>query len=397
MAIHLRSGAAAASIVLAGALALVGCTGTTSPTPDPTGTTEPDAGGLPAVIELLGVRDQTGAVAYTGISAAKGTALAVKQAAEEAFLGEGVTVEVDERDGAFDPTVASTAITEGLASGNISAILGPQISNEALAVAPIAEAAQVPIVFTQSGVDGLLTGQFGYRASSSQSSVWPRAIEKIVADGAKTVVTFVSANNATYNQLGTVVIPPLLADGGVEIAQTFDFESSVTDFAAAAGQAAAASPDAIVVTLIGPQMPTLITQLRQSGYEGPVYVTAAMTDDQMKSMGDAGHDVFFPTNFSYAISSGLPAEFTKAFQAEFGENPDTYAAETYDQTWWVLRAIKQANSADPIAINDALLALGLQGFEGVQGKLTFIDGRDAVSPGVLVEWDPVAAVQKIAG
>jgi branched-chain amino acid transport system substrate-binding protein len=343
--------------------------------------------GIPAVIHLLGVRDQTGPVSYTGISAAKGTALAIKEITGQHFLGDGVTIEVDERDAAFNPQTASSEITTGLAAGGVTAVLGPQVSNEALAVAPIAQSSGVPIVFTQSGVNGLLTGNMTFRASASQASIWPNATKHIIDSGAKRVAIFNSATNATYKELGGKTVPALLGKGGVKVVESFDLDSTVTDFQAPVSRALDAKPDAVIATLVGPQIPTLVVQLRQAGYDGPVYTGNTMTDAQIKTMHDAGVGLMFPSTFSYAVTAQVPARFTTAYQAKFGTLPDVFAAEAYDQTWWIARAIKQAGSVNPTDVAAALLQVGKKGFTGAQGALTFENGNDAKTKGVLVQWD----------
>jgi branched-chain amino acid transport system substrate-binding protein len=87
------------------------------------------------------------------------------------------------------------------------------------------------------------------------------------------------------------------------------------------------------------------------------------------------------------VTAQVPARFTTAYQAKFGTLPDVFAAEAYDQTWWIARAIKQAGSANPADVAAALLQVGKKGFTGAQGALTFENGNDAKTKGVLVQWD----------
>lgn len=369
----------AAALTAVAVLALSGCT------PGSSEASSEGGGGL-SVIKLLGVRNQTGPVAYTGISAAEGTALAVKEITEQAYLGEGVEIEVEERDSAFDPQLAATEITAGLASGDITAILGPQVSNEALAVAPIAQNAGVPIVFTQSGVSGLLTGSMHFRASVQAASIWPIGVDHIIESGAKSVAIF-PGTIPTYNELGVKTIPDLLAEADVEVSESFVLEPSVTDFQTPAGRVAAADPDAVVILLVGTQVPTLVVQLRQAGYDGPIHTANSMTDKQMESAGKAGEGMMFVASFTYAEAEGVPGAFTAAYEEEYGKFPDAYAAEAYDQTWWIARAIKLAGSAEPADVAAALLEVGQEGFTGAQGPLTFTNGNDARGEGVLVRWD----------
>lgn len=347
-----------------------------------------DKGGIPSAIKLIGIRNQTGPVSYTGISAAKGTQLAIKQITEQSFLGANVKITVDERDSAFDPGTAASQATSGLAKGDVTAVLGPQVSSEALAVAPIAQKAGVPIIYTQSGVDGLLAaGDMQFRASPPQKTLWPIVTKQIVADGGKKVAIFSSASNPTYHEIGGKVVPALLADSGVQVVKSFDLEASVTDFQAPVSSAFAAHPDTVIATLVGSQIPTLVVQLRQAGYTGPIYTGAVNTDKDLATMGKNGVGIMFVSSYSPAATGKGPAEFTAAYKAEYGGLPDGYAAEAYDATWWVAHAIKKAGSVEHAAIAKALKEIGAEGFTGAQGPLTFENGNDARAKGLLVRWN----------
>jgi branched-chain amino acid transport system substrate-binding protein len=348
------------------------------------------------VVHLLGVRDQTGPVAFTGISAAKGTAIAIEQIEQQHYLGANVKIADDELDAAFDPQTAATVLTQGLAAGNITAILGPQISNEALAVAPIAQNAQVPIVFTQAGVDGLLTGSMEFRATSPQKTLWLMASQHLIDSGAKKVAIFNGASDATTKELGDEILPPLLVKGGVKITKTVELSGTVMDFQAPVSQVLAGKPDAVISSLNSAQEPTLITQLRQAGFTGTIYLSAySLSDDVLKGLGKNGVGVVWPADFTYTETTAIAAQFTAAYKAKYGSLPDAYAAECYDQTWWIARAMKIANSADPKVVAKALLQVGRQGFTGAQGPLTFQNGNDARATGVLVRWD--GTKQTLAG
>jgi branched-chain amino acid transport system substrate-binding protein len=262
------------------------------------------------------------------------------------------------------------------------------VSSEALAVAPIVQKAGVPIIYTQSGIDGLLAaGNRQFRASPPQKTLWPIVSKHIADSGAKRVAIFNSATNPTYHEVGGKILPPLLATAGVEVAKSFEIEGTVTDFQAPVGSALATHPDAVVATLIGSQIPTLVVQLRQAGYTGPVYTGAVNTDKDLATMGKNGVGIMFVGSYSPAATGAGPAAFTTAYKAEYGGLPDSYAAEAYDATWWLARAIKKAGSVDHDAVAKALKEVGGTGFTGAQGPLTFDNGNDARAKGLLVRWD----------
>jgi branched-chain amino acid transport system substrate-binding protein len=375
------------TIAVIGVIAALGMAGC-SAEPTASGSAAGADGGLPAEIKLVGVRNQTGPVAYSGIDAAKGAALAAKEINEQGYLGEGVKIVITEKDSAFDPQLAASEVTAAAADASVVALLGPSISSEALAVAPIAQAAGIPIVFTQSGVDGLLDGGDKlFRASAPIHTYIDLVTDSIVEEGAQTVSVLNSATNPAYNEVGGKVIPELLEKEGVEVVSSFDLESSVSDFQAPVSRIVNEDPDAVVITLIGPQITTAVKQLRQAGFEGSIYTTAAVVDKQLVPAGDDAVGVRYATTFSASQTTEEVTAFVTAFEAENGVMPNLFAAESYDQVWWIARAIKESGSASREAIAEGLAAVAEDGFMGVQGELTFEEGHDLRSPGVLVAWN----------
>ena len=74
----------------------------------------------------------------------------------------------------------------------------------------------------------------------------------------------------------------------------------------------------------------------------------------------------WPSNFS-ARSEVPTQEFVKAYEEKYGELPNNYAAEGYDAVWLLARGIKEANSADRVAIREGIAKVAAEGFDGAQG------------------------------
>lgn len=58
--------------------------------------------------------------------------------------------------------------------------------------------------------------------------------------------------------------------------------------------------------------------------------------------------------------SPLHPGIVKAYEEKYGELPNNYAAEGYDAVWLLARGIKEANSADRVAIREASPRLPLK-------------------------------------
>ncbi len=130
-----------------------------------------------------------------------------------------------------------------------------------------------------------------------------------------------------------------------------------------------------------------INQLKQAGFTGEIIGFSAMGAGNLASAGQTAAGAVWPTNFTVDQSDEGSKAFVAAYEAKYnGEQPNNYAAEAYDRTWFLARALAEAKSADRAAIVTAMKTVAGQGFDGAQGQVSF-DGTDARVPGVLVRWD----------
>lgn len=378
---------AAPALALALTVALGACT---APGDADTGTPAAGEGaggeGLPASITVLDVNGLTGPVSFAGLSAQKGTDLAVQDIEAAGLLGE-TTIEVDYRDSAASPQEAASFVSQAISDPEVVAVLGPSASSQATAVSPIVQQAGMPTIYVQSGSEGVITGDYTYRATPPAASYFDIAGEYVERQGVTTASVLFNNGNPTLVQLGEDTVPALADDHGFEIVGSAGVEVTQQDFTTPAAQIAGDDPDAAFLMLQGPQYPTAITQLRQAGFDGEIVLMSAAGAGNLASAGDGAEGVVWPTNFTIDQPEESTQAFVTAYQEAYdGEVPNGYAAEAYDRMWFLARGIAEADSTDRAAIQRGLSTIADEGFTGAQGELTFQD-NDARVPGVLVRWD----------
>ena len=74
----------------------------------------------------------------------------------------------------------------------------------------------------------------------------------------------------------------------------------------------------------------------------------------------------------------------EAYKAKYNKEPDAFAALGYDAVQLLAQAIKDANSAEPAAITEALAKI--KDFEGITGKMTIDEQHNPVKAGVIIEF-----------
>jgi branched-chain amino acid transport system substrate-binding protein len=278
-------------------------------------------------------------------------------------------------------------VTAAIADKSYAAIFGPVSSNEAVAVAPIADRGKTPIIFTQAGSAGVVIGDYTFRATPPMSSYYPRVGDYLQEKNVKTMSVIYNASLPTLKEIGEKVLPGMANKLGFKILSSTAVQQTTQDFTAPISKLVGEKPDAAAILLVGAQNPTAMKQLRQAGFKGTVLGNSGAGAGNLKPAGADGAGMTWPADFSASQKGQATQNFVKAYQAKYnGENPLNYAAEGYDAAWWLARALKDAGSADRASIHKGLVNVAKAGFEGAMGKLTF-EGNDMRVPGVVVQWD----------
>ncbi|MET7992168.1 ABC transporter substrate-binding protein [Amycolatopsis sp. NPDC005232] len=342
--------------------------------------------GLPAVVKVVSINAQTGQVSFAGIPATRGAQVAVDEITRTKFLGD-TTIEVKYLDSTGTPQTAAGLAAQAVASRQYSAILGGILTTEAFTVAPIAQKGKVPVIFTQSNGDGVVIGDYTFRATASFTRYYDVMGTYLRNKGVKTIALLYNSDVASYQELATL-IGSWTAKFGISVVADKSVVSSTQDFTAPIASLVSAKPDAVAKFLLGTANATALQQLRQAGFDGPVIATNSDSGGNIAGAGSAGAGAAWPTDFSSAQTDRVATDFTAAYKAKFnGAAPNPYAAEGYDAVWWLARAIKVAGRATPADIQRGLVFVAKMGFTGATGPITFDGNEFTLRTPKVVAWD----------
>ncbi|HEY1133824.1 MAG TPA: ABC transporter substrate-binding protein [Nocardioides sp.] len=366
------------ALLTAGALALTACGGVGSTGPAATD-------GLPDTIELVSINPTTGLIAFAGEAANKGYRLAVDEINETDFL-EGTRIELELQDTKSEAQTAAQLMTQAINGGSVSAVLGSVSSNEALAMSPLAESSGTPVIYTQSGSDGVITGDYTWRATPMMSSYYDIIGDFVVETGAESIGILYTEATPTLQEVGTETLPAIAADLGLEVVSSVGTPATTQDFSAPISQLLGSDPDVVAVLLAGAANPTAMVQVRQAGYDGPVLGNLGAGAGNLEPAGDSGDGMVWATNWHHDLSAPTTQDFVTLYEETYDETPLGYAAEAYDAAWFLARAIKEAGSADRESIMEAMQTLGGEAFDGALGEGLRWEDQDLVLDGAVVEW-----------
>ena len=140
---------------------------------------------------------------------------------------------------------------------------------------------------------------------------------------------------------------PQLSGGSIVATEIHDV--GATDFAAVIARVKAAGADAVFTVSFGDDLGYMVKQFREANYEGPI-VGIEFTDQAAKVAGATYDTYVFATDY-FDVESKNPftAQFVEAHIAEYGEPPEYYGSNYYEQVFviWELMRRVIANGGDP--------------------------------------------------
>jgi branched-chain amino acid transport system substrate-binding protein len=320
----------------------------------------------------------TGTGSQFGIASQRGADLAVEQ------INSAGKVHVDTviQDDQGVATSAVSAVKQLIETQGIKAIVGTSGSVAGVPAAPIANSNKVvmlsPWVSAPSFTsDGGYTLRTHLIITTLERQMGKYASTKL---GMKHVAVMYA--NTVDAQAAAGAFQDAFKAGGGDVVDTEVVPPGTTDLHSQLAKIAGHHPDSLYVFLInGTDMANAFKQAQSLGLKvhffGPNTVN---TPDFLKAAGSAAEGTTFAVP-GFDINSDVPAvkDFVTAFTAKYGSAPDIVAANAYDDTNLLVKAI-QAVGYDGTAIRTWLHAV--KDYPGVSGTFSFDARGDVVGKSI---------------
>jgi branched-chain amino acid transport system substrate-binding protein len=274
-------------------------------------------------------------------------------------------VELVVEDDACDPGTAVTAARAAVGK-DIAASVGGYCSSATVPTLKIFRSAGVPMIVAQSNSTDLLAPGYdsvflicGTVTAEADFAVgWMRRLGghrlAVVHDGTSFPTTLADSTVAAAKRTGGLTVT-----GELELSQ------GAPTYARIAGAVLAGRADIVYYTGYYAEANQLIKDLRGQGFTGKIVVGDGAADGPLlanltpaQSRGVYGTALIFP--------EFLPelADWSKRYQALFGEAPGPSTVEAYDAVNVALDAIRRAGSVDHDAVRAAIATTDLQAMSG---------------------------------
>jgi branched-chain amino acid transport system substrate-binding protein len=334
-----------------------------------------DGGKSGAVTVKVGVISWlTGAGAGYGEAITNGLKLANKE-----INAEGkVKIELLTEDSAGKQEQALSAAQKLMNSENVSVIIGPTLSTEMKVVGPEADLNGVPIIGTSTTADGIpQIGDYVFRNSIPETVAIPASVKKAVEAFDVKKVAILYGNDDVFTKSGYDTMKKVAEDMGLEILTTETFQKGQADYNAQLTKIKGTNPDLILCSALYNEGAVIMNQARKMGITVPfVGGNGFNSPEVIKIAGDSANGLIVATPWFGGKQDEKVQGFVEKYKAEYGKEPDQFAAQAYDALYILADAIERAGSDDRDAIRDALAET--KGFEGILGEMSFDEEGDII-------------------
>ena len=341
------------------------------------------------VVNLGGIFPMTGGSATFGSSCKNGVAMAVEEfntAGGATVNGVKTTINSVIEDDTGSPEVGASAAQKLINQDKVIGIIGAVMSKVSLAVAPIAQAAGVPMISPTSTNAGVtLIGDYIFRAcfiDSFQGTVMANYVWNTLK--LKTAAVLYDNGNDYNKGLAEFFKAGFEKLGGKVVAfEAFTDEATTVDYKAQLTNIKAANPEFLYLPNYYGSVALQLKQAREMGLNVPAGGGDGWDSaDLVKIGGAAVEGGVFSNHFSKDDPSPKTQTFVKAYTAKYGAAPDSFAALAYDATGLFLDAFKTAGSIKGSDIRDAMKNTS---FVGISGTYKFDENRDPIKAAVILQ------------
>ncbi len=322
-------------------------------------------GGSPIKIAIIDA--QSGQLSSLGVDEVQGVKLAVN-AANQAGGIDGRQIQLQVFDDKGDPTT-STNVAQAVVSGGYVFVFGTAESTDSLAIAPILEKAQIPMI-TSGQADALanLHDPFMF-LNTPTSSAFDQTLANyaVKTKGFKNIAMI--TNNDSYGKSEHDAFLAALKGLGVTPVSDQVVTPDQKDFSAALTSIRQGNPDALFIGAEEVESGLIVNQAKSLGLNAqiiggaPIFSVPFLQTAGANANGCIGTSPYLGNNVN---------DKTKAFAAQikqaYGVEPDLHQAKAYDGAQIVIMALKQTHGQGGKALADAIRATK---YDGLVGSFSF--------------------------
>jgi branched-chain amino acid transport system substrate-binding protein len=338
---------------------------------------------------LIGhVGSMTGNQATFGVSTDNGIKLAIEEQNKKGGV-KGKKLALRTYDDQGKPEEAQVAASRLATQDRVAVLLGEVASSRSLAMAPVADANQVPMV-TPSSTNP--------RVTKDQGKTRPYVFRVCFIDPFQgTVMAKYARENLKISKVAilrdvsndySVGLADFFAakfkELGGEIVSDQSFKDDDKDFKAQLTAIKGKGPQAIYVPGYYGAVALIARQTRELGMKQPLLGGDGWDSPQLFEIAKGALDgSAFSNHYSHENPDPVIQDFVKRYRESFGQIPDGLAATGYDAARIAFEAMEKAKDLTGPSIREQLEQT--RAFRGVTGTISIDADHNAVKPAVVLK------------
>lgn len=294
-----------------------------------------------------------------------------------------VVILVEDNESKAESSVA--VATRLIVEEDVLGIIGPQASKQAVPTGQVANDRETPMISPWStNPDTTFERPWVFRAAFLDPFQGPVVASFVQSEfGAETAAVLYDVGS-DYPKGLAENFRDAAVENGIEVVGFETFTTGDTDFSSQLTNIISENPDVIFTPQYYNEVPLIVQQARELGYEGPIVGSDSWgTADLLDLCGEACEGLFFSTHYAPDIATEVGQTFIKAYEERYSTTPSDVAALTYDAFQMMFMAIENANSLEKADVRDALANIEL--FEGVTGIMSFDEQGDPIKCAVIIQ------------
>ena len=304
-------------------------------------------------IKLGAVLSITGAGGVYGPQSRDGAMLAVNQINKAGGIN-GAQISLTVLDDASLKDQSSQQAQTLIEQDSVLAVLGPTLSNSAVAVHPLAEKLKTPILaVSTTGIHIVPDCNFPvttpcsyvFRDSLGEETAIPDNIKSYVNDAHPKTAALLVAQDDKFSSDGGTIVQNTVGQYGIQLYPPIKFNKGVADLSPYVTQAVQQHPDVIFITSLGTIPSNIMKIARNLGFQGQFlggngFNTATVSTQA----GAAGKGARSASAWYLGNTFPSNADFVTAYKAAYtNKDPDQFAAQGYAGVKILADAAKRAN------------------------------------------------------
>jgi len=303
------------------------------------GGTNPWAG---KTIKLGAVLSITGAGGVYGPQSRDGMKLAVKQINASGGVN-GATIDLSFEDDASDQATSKAKAQTLIGQNQVLALLGPTLSNSAVAVHPLAETLKTPVLAVSTTGTHLVPDcnwtpanpnptpcRYVFRDSLGEQTAIPDNIKSYANDAHPRTGVLLVAQDDKFSSDGGKIVQDTVGTYNIQLLKTIPFSKNDADLTRYVTQAVQLNPDVIFITSLGSIPATIMAAARNLGWQGHFLGGNGFNTAKVSAQaGAAGRGARSASAWYIGNTFPSNADFVSAYKTEYSKDPDQFAAQGY--------------------------------------------------------------------